>query len=74
MRELKLRWISLPKGSPDDNPVEAILSDIQTSILDLSDDPEPRATQQRISAHLRGRNRRRDRWVRVHYLPDSHKP
>src|SRR5262249_24070666 len=28
MRELKLRWVSLPKGSPDDNPVEAILSDI----------------------------------------------
>jgi hypothetical protein len=74
MRELKLHWISLPKGSPDDNPVEAILSDIQTSILDLSDDPEPRATQRRISAHLRGRNRRGDRRIRVHYLPDSPKP
>jgi hypothetical protein len=74
MRELKLRWISLPKRSPDDNPVEAILSDIQTSILDCSDDPEPRATRRRISAHLRGRNRRQDRWVKVYYLPDSHNP
>jgi len=74
MRKLKLHWASLPKGSPDDNPVETILSDIQTSILDGSDDPEPQATRRRISAHLRGRNRRHDRWVRIHYLPNSHKP
>jgi hypothetical protein len=74
MRELKLHWISLPKGSPDDNPVEAILSDIQRSILDLSDDPEPRATQGRNSPYLRGRNRRCDRRVQVHYLPNSPKP
>ena len=74
MRELQLHWVSLPKRSPDDNPVEAILSDIPTNLLDLSDDPEPRATQRRISAHLRGRNRRDDRWVKVHYLPNSHKP
>jgi hypothetical protein len=74
MRELELHWISLPKRTPDDNPVETILSDIQESILDLSDDPAPPATQRRISAHLRGRNRRQDRWVKVHYLPDSHKP
>jgi hypothetical protein len=73
MRELKLRWVSLPKGSPDDNPVEALLSDIQCNILDQSDDPEPRATQRRISAHLRARNRRRDPRVRIPYLPDSHK-
>jgi len=74
MRELKLHWISLPKGSPDDNPVEAILSDIQTSILDLSDDLQARATQGRISAYLRGRNRRCDRRVQIHYLPNSPKP
>jgi hypothetical protein len=74
MRELKLHWISLPKRSPDDNPVEGLLSDIQTSILDLSDDPEPSATQRRISAHLRGRNRRHDCRVRVHYLQNSPKP
>jgi hypothetical protein len=73
MRELRLRWISLPKGSPDDNPVETILSDIQTSILDLSDDPEEGATRRRISRHLRGRNRRHDRRVRVPYLADCHK-
>jgi hypothetical protein len=74
MRELKLHWISLPKGSPDDNPVETILSDIQTSILDLSDDPEPRVTQRRIGRHLRARNRRLDRWVKIPYFPDSHIP
>jgi hypothetical protein len=73
LRELGMHWISLPKGSPDDNPVETIFGDIQESILDLSDDPEPRDTQRRISAHLRGRNRRQDRHVQVHYLPDSHK-
>jgi len=73
MRELKLHWISLPKGSPDDNPVETILSDVQESILDLSDDPKPQDTRRRISAHLRGRNRRHDRWVKVHYLPDCPK-
>lgn len=74
MRELQLHWISLPKRSPDDNPVETILSDVQASILDLSDDREPRQTQKRLSAHLRGRNRRSNRRLRVHYLPDSPKP
>ena len=73
MRKLKLRWISLPKGSPDDNPVENIFSDIQLMILDNSDDPDEKATQRRISAHLRGRNRRKDRYVRIPYIPDSPK-
>ena len=32
-RELRLHWISLPKGSPDDNPVETINSDIHIDDL-----------------------------------------
>jgi DDE superfamily endonuclease len=73
MRSLRLRWITLPKGSPGDNPVETIFSDVQQMILDNSDDPDPPATQRRISAHLRNRNRRRDRRIRISYLFDSHK-
>ena len=73
MRELHLHWISLPKRSPDDNPAEMIGSDIQQSILDCSNDADAKATQRRISAHLRGRNRRRDRWLQIHYLPNSNK-
>jgi len=73
MRMLKLHWISLPKGSPDDNPVETLFSDIQLAILDNSNDPDARTTQRRISAHLRGRNRRRDRMIHISYLSDTHK-
>jgi transposase len=73
MRALKLHWISLPKASPDDNPVETIFSDVQLMVLDNSNDADIKATQRRISAHLRGRNRRRDRWISISYLWDSHK-
>lgn len=73
MRQLKLHWLSLPKGSPDDNPVETIFSDIQLMILDNSNDPDMRTTQRRISSHLRRRNKRRDRKVRIAYLQDSNK-
>lgn len=72
MRTLGLHWISLPKGSPDDNPVETIFSDIQQQILDTSNDPDAKTTQRRISAHLRGRNRRTDRHIHIPYLSDSH--
>jgi transposase len=68
MRRLGLHWTSLPKGSPDDNPVETIFSDVQQAILDNSDDPDAKATQRRISAHLRSRNRRVDRFMRISYL------
>ena len=68
MRQLHLRWTSLPKGSPDDNPVETIFSDIQQALLDNGADPDARTTQRRISAHLRARNRRRDRFIRISYL------
>jgi transposase len=68
MRQLGLRWTSLPKGSPDDNPAETIFSDIQQAILDNSNDPDTKTTQRRISAHLRARNRRKDRFMRISYL------
>jgi len=73
MRSLNLHWISLPKGSPDDNPVETVFSDIQLMILDNSNDPDEQTTRRRISQHLSRRNRRRDRFIRIPYLPDSHK-
>jgi len=73
MRSLRLHWITLPKGSPDDNAVETIFSDVQQMILDNSDDPDPQATQRRISAHLRNRNRRPGRRIRIAFLGDSHK-
>lgn len=73
MRGLRLHWLSLPKRSPDDNPVETIFSDVQMMILDNSDDKDVRATQRRISAYLRGRNRRKDRHIHIKYLLNSHK-
>ena len=68
MRDLCLHWVSLPKGSPDDNPVENIFSDIQLLILDNSNDKDIKTTQHRISTHLRGRNRRSGRFIRIPYL------
>ena len=68
MRALGLHWISLPKASPDDNPVEVVFSDIQLMVLDNSDDPDAGATQRRISCHLRHRNHRKDRYIHIPYL------
>lgn len=73
MRALQLHWISLPKASPDDNPVETIFSHIQQFILDNSNDPDERTTRRRISRYLSNRNRRRDRTIQMSYLQDSHK-
>jgi transposase len=73
MRQLKLHWISLPKGSPDDNPVEGIFSDIQLMVLDNSNDSDAKTTQRRISKHLQRCNRWLNRRIRIPYLPDSHK-
>lgn len=70
MRALGLHWISLPKGSPDDNPVETIFSDVQLMVLDNSNDPDAVTTRHRISDHLCRRNRRRERLIHVHYLAD----
>jgi transposase len=72
MRKLRLHWVSLPKGSPDDNPVETLFSDIQLMILDNSNDADVAMTQKRISAHLRGRNRRKERRMHLAYLSGSH--
>jgi hypothetical protein len=73
MRRLRWNWTSLPKRSPDDNPAETIFSDIQQNILDNSDDPDERTTRRRISRHLRARNRRPDRFIRICYLGNTHK-
>ncbi len=75
MRALALHWISLPKGCPDDNPVEAIFSSLHAAVLESSNDPDVTTTQRRLSAVLRGRNRRLDRWVEIPYLAGarSHK-
>lgn len=68
MRQLGLHWTSLPKGSPDDNPVETIFSDVQQAILDNSNDSDAKVTQGRISAYLQARNFRKDRFMRISYL------
>lgn len=73
MRQLHLHYVSLPKGCPDDNPVETLFSPVQTLILDSSNDPDVGTTRRRISAYLRGHNRRDDRWIQISYLPDTHK-
>jgi hypothetical protein len=70
MRRLGLRWTSLPKRSPDDNPDETIFSGIQQGVLDTSNDPDERTTRGRISSYLKARNRRRDRYIRISFLED----
>lgn len=72
MRELHLHWISLPKASPDDNPCETIFSDVQLNVQDNSDDPDEQLMRRRISHRLNKRNRRRDRFIEIPYLRDSH--
>jgi hypothetical protein len=61
-----------PKRNPDDKPVEMLFSNIQLIILDNSNDADVATTQKRLSAHLQRRNRRKERWVHIAYLPDSH--
>lgn len=70
MRKLKFHWVSLPKQSPDDNPVETIFSIIQGSILDSSDDQDVLTTQRRISSYLREHNNRIERKIGISYLSD----
>jgi transposase len=69
----QLHWVTLPKGSPDDNPVETIFSDIQLMVLDNSNDPDVKTTQRRISRHLRRCNRRKNRWIHIPYWHGVHK-
>jgi hypothetical protein len=68
MRELRLHWISLPKGSPDDNPCETLFSVIQLLILDNSNDPDERTLRRRISGKFQQRNQRSDRYIAIPYL------
>jgi transposase len=68
LQQFKLHWITLPKGRPDDNPVETIFSDIQLMILDTRNDPDAKTTQRRVSRHLQNCNRRRHhRCIRIPY-------
>ncbi len=53
MRELRLHWISLPKGSPDDNPCETLFSVIQLLILDNSNGADERTLRRRISGKFK---------------------
>jgi hypothetical protein len=46
---------------------------VQQNVLDTSDDPDEHGTKRRISSHLRARNRRSDRFMRIPYLEDPHK-
>jgi len=73
MRRLKRHWVTLPKGSPDDNPVETSFSDIQLMDLDTSNDPDVKTTPRRISQHWRRCNQRTQRWIHILYLHGVHK-
>lgn len=73
MHRLKLPWVTLPKGSPDDNPVETSFSDIQLMDLDTGNDPDVKTTPGQISQHWRRCNHRTQRWIHIVYLHDVHK-
>lgn len=72
IRRLKIHWMSLPKGSPDDNPVESIFSLLQRDILLGSNAPHVHELKRRLSRCLWLRNRRKARVVHLTYLADSH--
>ena len=72
MRRLKIHWLSLPKASPDDNPVETVFSLLQRAILLGSDAPDVRELKRRVSHYLWLYNRRKDRFVHLAYLGDFH--
>ena len=55
------------------NPDETIFGDIQQNVLDTRNDPDEAMTRKRISSHLRGRNRRPDRFIRISYLERAHR-
>ena len=70
MRQLKIHWLSLPKASPDDNPIETVFSVLQGEVLAGSDAPDVPAQKQRVSTALRRRNWRKDRFIRLGYLSE----
>ena len=71
MRQLHLHWVSLPKASPDDNPVETVFSDVQLLVLDNSNDTDAKTTKRRMSRHLKAKNQCKERRVAIAYLPNS---
>ena len=72
MRRLKIHWMSLPKASPDDNPVETVFSLLQRAILLGSDALDVHELKRRVSHYLWLHNRRKDRFVHLAYLDDFH--
>jgi hypothetical protein len=73
MRRLQRQWVTRPKGSPDDHPVETRFSDLQLMVLDNSNAPDVKTTQRRSSWHLRRCNRRQNRWIHIPYWHGFHK-
>ena len=54
IRQLHLNWTSFRNDARTTIRMKRIFTDIQQQILDNSDDPDARATQRRISSHLKG--------------------
>lgn len=52
MRRLKIHWLSLPKGSPDDNPIETVFSRLQRDVVAGSDAPDLYTLKRRVSRYL----------------------
>lgn len=72
LRRLKIHWLSLPKGSPDDNPIETVFSGLQQGILAGSNAPNVAELKRRISRYLWQRNRGKNRFVQLAWLDDFH--
>ena len=70
MRHLKIHWLSLPTGSPDDNPLETIFSLLKRDVLAGSDAANVSELKRRLSWYLWRRNRHKDRFVLLAYLRD----
>jgi transposase len=70
MHRLKMHWLSLPKGNPDDNPTETVFSVLQREDISGSDASDTAEQKRRLSHSLQRRNRRKDRFIRLGYLKD----
>jgi transposase len=72
MRRLQIHWLSLPKGDPDDSPMETVLIVLQGEAIAGRDAPHTAEQKRRISHSLQRRNRCRDRSIRIPCLLDIH--
>jgi hypothetical protein len=54
MRRMQRHWVTMPRGSPADNPVETIFSNIQLMVLNNGNNPDVKTTQRRIGRHSLG--------------------